>query len=363
MTFALYLSRVFALSAGAALLALGALAELLDLLDNGNVVMARNGRLSDLAYYAALIAPSIAASVIPTASLIGALVAFSNLAGHNEIVAMRAAGMTLYWIVVRLSPAALAIGVLYFLVRFAAAPYTEIQIHQWLQEPEAQQEAVEPGAADGAPSRGAYWIGSGPLIMNFEGADATGRRLRQVTLYERGPGVRLTRYTSARAALYENGRWRFDGVTDLSINAQGAARTQGNNFTLENGPQPVDILTATIPNARARLREPGLPEAEIWAGGNSPSQRLTNFYEALAAPFVPLIMLVAASPLALGTSRQPARLRDMGVALAAGFGYLLASGVFRTLGESGVMPPLLAVWGPMLIFALATASILAHREG
>jgi len=358
MTFALYLSRMFALSVGAALLALGMLAELLDLLDNANAVLSRRGELSDLAYYAVLLSPSIIASVLPAATLIGGLITFSTLAGHNEIVAMRGSGMTLYWIVARLAPVTLMMGVVYFVMHFVAAPYTEIQVSEMLREPDSAAQ-VEPDQ----PTKAAYWISSGRVILGFGRAEDEGRTLRQVTLIRRGADGRVTEHSTARTGRMAQGGWQFDGVTSQRINQQPSASALPDSLVLENGPQPVDILSATIMNARVRLHQPGIPEADIWAGGNSPAYHQTNFYGALAAPFVPMIMLLAAAPLALGTSRYPSRARDMGVALVAGFGYLLASGVFRSLGESGVMPPVLAVWGPMVIFALATSSLLAHREG
>ncbi len=363
MTFALYLTRVFALSTAAALLAMGALAELLDLLDNGNTVIAHYGRLLDLAKYAVLITPTVAASVIPIASLIGALITFGALAGNNEIVAMRSSGMTLYWIVARLAPVALFIGVLYFALRFIVAPYTEIQVYELLREPETADAAASEGASGSMPAKGAYWISSGQVILAFDDAEDEGRKLRQVMIVERDADGRMVRHMTASEGRFEKGDWHFEGVSSQIIRRQGPVKGQDNEYTLVDGPQPIDILAATIPNARARLRQPGLPEAKIWAGSNSPAYRQVNFYEALAAPFVPMIMLLAAAPLALGTARHPSRVRDMAIALGTGFGYLLASGVSRSLGEAGVMPPLLAVLGPVVIFVLATISILAHREG
>ena len=363
MTFVLYLSRMFALSTGAVLLALGALAELLDLLDNANMVLSRRGELRDLAYYALILSPSIIASVLPAATLIGGLITFSNLAGHNEIVAMRGSGVTIYWIVARLAPITLLIGVIYFVMRFVAAPYTEIQVYEMLREPApAMQAELEAQGAD-QPVKAAYWISSGRVILAFGRAEDEGRILRHVTLIRRGADGRVTEHSTAREGRFVQGDWHFDGVASQRINRQGNASALQDSLVLEHGPQPVDILAATIMNARVRLHQPGIPETDIWAGSNSPAFHQTNFYGALAAPFVPMIMLLAAAPLALGTSRYPSRARDIGVALVAGFGYLLASGVFRSLGESGVMPPLLAIWGPMLIFALAASSLLAHREG
>jgi len=363
MIFALYLTRVFSLSTGAALLALGALAELLDLLDNANNVMALDGRLAGLAHYAALITPTIAASVIPIATLIGALIAFGNLAGHNEIVAMRSAGMTLYWAVVHLVPAALIIGLAYFMLQYVIAPYTEIQVYEMLRAHESGDQAERQSPTGSAPANGAYWIGSGPMLMAFGSVEDMGRIITDVSLFERDADGRVARLVRARLGKFAESEWRFEGVSTRRIGGSAVSPLKDGTFTLAGGPQPVDIMAATIPNARLRLTAPGLPTADVWAGSNSPAARRTNFYEATAAPFVPVIMLLAAAPLALATARHPSRVRDMGIALCTGFGYLLTSGVLRSLGESGVMPAMLSVWGPVIIFALAAASILAHAEG
>jgi lipopolysaccharide export system permease protein len=363
MTFAFYLSRIFVLSVGAALLTLGILAELLDLLDNGNAVIAQHGGLLDLAYYAALITPTVVASVLPIATLIGALITFGNLAGHNEIVAMRSSGMTIYWIVARLAPVTVMIGIAYFAMRFVVAPYTEIQVHEMLREPDPIVQPELDAAAASLPVKGAYWISSGPMIMGFERVAEQGRTVRRVTLIERDSTGRIVAHTTAREGRFNNGEWLFEGAVSQTLRRDAPAPLRASSFTLADGPQPVDILSATILNARVRLSLPGAAGANIWAGGNSAAYHVTNFYDALAAPLVPMIMLLAAAPMALGSSRYPSRVWDIGVALAAGFGYLLASGVFRSLGDTGVMPPVVAVWGPVIVFLVATSSILAHREG
>lgn len=358
MTITLYLSRVLVLSIGAAFMALGALAELLDLLENGNTVIARNGRFQDLALYAALITPSAAASVIPMASLTGALVTFGSLSNHNEIVALRTAGVTLYSIVSRLLPAIFAIGLLYFGMRFLVAPYTEIQVHEWLSDPDTVAETVDMQAI----VKGNYWISSGPVIIAFESVAGQGSQIRQVIVFERDPRGRLIRHSTALSAQYDGAEWRFEKLTSRSVNQPGSPA--GNEkLILRDGPLPIDILSATVPNARVRLRQPGISDAQVWAGQDSPAYHATNFYEAMTSPFVPLIMLLAAAPLALCTPRHPTLNRDTSIALGIGFGYLVTSGIFRPLGESGVMPPMIAASGPMVIYVLAALSVLVHREG
>ena len=356
MTFTLYLSRVFLFSVAAAALALGALAELLDLLENGNAVIARNGNASDLVRYALLLAPAIGASVIPIACLTGAMITFAGLARHNETAVIRGAGVTLYWIVSRLTPAALLIGLLYFTLRFVIAPYSEIRAYEWVNPPET-------ATREDTDHKGDYWIGSATVIIRFAWAGGEGRLLRDATVFERDAMGRLLRHTAADRGRYQEGVWVFEGARSLSLQAPGAHPAHADSFVLADGPSPTDIRAVMIPGARARLSQPGLPGASVWAGRNSPALLQTNLFDAMAAPFVPLIMLLAAAPLALGTARYPGQARYAGMALGTGFGYLLIGGIFRALGEAGILPPPLAIGGPLAIFLIAGVSIIAYLEG
>lgn len=356
MTFTLYLSRIYVFSVAAAALALGALAELLDLLENGNAVIARYGNASDLVRYALLLAPAIGASVIPIASLTGAMITFAGLARHNETTVIRGSGVTLYWIAGRLAPAALLTGLLYFTLRFVIAPYSDIRAYEWVNPPET---AVN----EDAGHKGDYWIGSATVIIRFAWAGEEGRLMRDVTVFERDDRGHLLRHTSAERGRYQNGVWVFEGARTLMAHAAGSHPAHSDAFVLPDGPSPTDIRAAMIPGARARLSQPGLPGAEVWAGRNSPAMLMTNFFDAMASPFVPLVMLLAAAPLALGAARYPGQAQYAGMALGTGFGYLLTGGIFRALGEAGILPPLLAIGGPLAIFLIAGVSIMACLEG
>jgi lipopolysaccharide export system permease protein len=356
MTFTLYLSRVYLFSVAAAALALGALAELLELLENGNAVIARYGNASDLVRYALLLAPAIGASVIPIACLTGAMITFAGLARHNETTVIRSSGVTLYWIVSRLAPAALLIGLLYFTLRFVIAPHSEIRAYEWVNPP---------GTASGADAepRQDYWIGSTKVIISFASADEEGRLLQDATIFERDAMGHLLRHTTAEHGRYQEGVWVFDGARSLALLAPGTHPAHADSFALTDGPSPTDIRAAMIPGARARLSPPGLAGAMVWAGRNSPAFLMTNLFDAMAAPFAPLVMLLAAAPLALGTSRYPSQGRYVGMALGTGFGYLLIGGICRAFGEAGILPAALAIFGPLAIFLIAGVSIIAYLEG
>lgn len=358
MTLSRYLLHVFLTAILSALIVLIALAELLDLLDNANTVLSRNQRILDLAHYALLIMPSIAASAIPAATLIGAMAAFAGLAAHNEIIGMRAAGITLYRIVAALMPVALFIGLVYFVLLFLVTPTTEVAVHGWLATPDEETETPGNGM-----TQGNFWVSSGSNILSFDSISEDGKQLRKVSLYQLDGDGRLVERTTAEQAVRLDGSWRLETAVRTPVGESGPGPEIFETLAMPGGPQPAEVLAVTVPAARgASIRSNG-PDGEVWSGANSPSFYQTSFYQAIAAPLVPLIMVLAAAPLAAGTSRHPAQGTTALAALALGFGFLLVNGIFRSLGQADAIPPVLAGLTPTAIFLLLGLSVLTHSEG
>jgi lipopolysaccharide export system permease protein len=55
---------------------------------------------------------------------------------------------------------------------------------------------------------------------------------------------------------------------------------------------------------------------------------------------------------------------SLGIVLAVvlGFGFLMVSGVFLSLGKADVLPPALAAWSGNILFAAAGAILLLRAE-
>ncbi len=90
----------------------------------------------------------------------------------------------------------------------------------------------------------------------------------------------------------------------------------------------------------------------------SPAFIETRRQQAFAAPVTALIMVMAASLLANGSARHPTRMRDMGMALMLGFGFLLFAGILGSFGHSGFIDPIAAAWIPPVIFLFLTGRLV-----
>jgi lipopolysaccharide export system permease protein len=93
----------------------------------------------------------------------------------------------------------------------------------------------------------------------------------------------------------------------------------------------------------------------------SPSQFQTRLYRTVAEGFAPIIMLLLALPTALGHTRSN-RTVPVVFGLGCGLLYLVTDGLLTAMGETGVLPPVVAAWGAPVAFAAGAISIMLYAE-
>jgi len=76
-----------------------------------------------------------------------------------------------------------------------------------------------------------------------------------------------------------------------------------------------------------------------------------------AGPFSAVVMALIGMPLALSFGRRSAIIA-LCLAIALGLFFWAAAGGFQQMGEYGILPPIVAVWSPVLIFAAAGLYLL-----
>jgi lipopolysaccharide export system permease protein len=351
MTLLRYLSRLMLARFFTALLALAGIAGLLDIIDNAGTVIDRRGNAFDLLTYLGYRLPSILVSVFPLAVLVAAIFVFAGLALHQEIVALRAAGVTFQRILRSLVPAAALIGLVYWGLSNLAAPATELALYDWLGPTDAEK--------DNEPK--SHWVRLGTAILSFETVSDRGAQLSNVTVYERTrEGNLLRRLGAARATYLGHGAWRLDGLADSA--ATGRQTVYTDHMIWRAPLKPRDTLLAAIPPAQSGLVQPRRSAAFGWIGANSSAYYATRAQAALAIALIPFVMVCLALPVAAAGGRRSELASRLAIGLGAGLGYMLLDGILRTLGETGVLPALVAGWGATLLFMLAGASMILYIQ-
>jgi lipopolysaccharide export system permease protein len=353
---------------------------LLDLMNRGDEVVQRHGAsVLALAKYAALRLPDLASFILPFAVLIASLLMLAKFARNNEIMALKASGLSFYHLLLNLAPAALLVGLLHFLVSDQVVPRAARALQAW--DAAAQPAPAKGGAADAgaptspsdsvpltAPSPGAGrsgdWIRDGDSYVRIETVLADGNELRGVTIFERQGHAVLNERLLAERALYDGTAWRLLNVQKLSL-ADGQDRKPERiaEMPWQTSLTPDHLADLTVDPAT-------LSVAEVWRFVSHPEvgSRPADFYETwllrkLALPLVTIMMVLLAAPVAQGLQRHGGLGAGLAVGIGLGFLYFVTDGLLMTLGEMGTVSPMIAAWTPTALFAAIGVSALLKIEG
>jgi lipopolysaccharide export system permease protein len=323
-------------------------------------------KAGDVVLYYLVQAPGFLVLGLPVALLLALLYALTNHARHNELTAIRAAGVSLW----RLAWPYLGVGFASSLVLLAL---NEAYVPGSAARAEQLKNQHVPPAAD-SPGR--------DKIINLVFSNARDNRDWHIGVYDLltgemtkpgpiisngGPGP--SRWLYADRAVRRNGVWTFYNAHEYSVPAQS------NSFPVpllvtnvlakpEFSETPEEIRSEIKISAmlnpmefRSRTKNPDLPLLEIvqylrlHPKPMQASLLYTKLQGRLATPWTCLVVVLIAIPFGAASGR-----RNVFVGVASSilifFAYYVLQQVCLALGAGGSLPPWVAGWFPNLAFGL-----------
>jgi lipopolysaccharide export system permease protein len=332
------------------LLCLGSLALLgvylvVDLLENlPKFVEARAPAGALVAYYL-LSFPRMILQVTPMAVLLAAILCLGTLGRNHELLAMQAGGLSHLRV-------ALPVLVLAAAVSAAALGFGERVL------PGANQRAsniqrvqvrrLPPHAVTRANH--IWYAAKGGKLLYIGAMDPESGALRDLTVFEFGPGFRLARRLDAPEVAWRDGRW---------LVLRGIERTFGPDGALREVPAAGrDAGLAETPRDFRRVER--LPEEMSYAELRRYIRRLAATglevrryrVDLYAKPALAAASLITALiGVSLGLRVRKAGLTvAVGLSVCLGLAYWVVLSLGLSLGHSGAMPPVLAAWLPNGLF-------------
>lgn len=342
-----YLLREFSLPWLYCLDAFALLWIVVDLFGTLDDFLERHTPFGQVVRYYLISLPDALVQIIPLSLLLGLLFCLSNLGRHNELLAMRAGGV---------SRARLALPLL--LAGFAAALVVFVV-----------NERFVPGARAQANSfRRALRSGRDPQIVhNLFYLDLRGHRdwyaarylpatqtLIHPEIHERTPAGEPVCDIFAEQARWLNDQWVFFGV---EVHHQRG----GGQFTVERAAQtnfpaitdrPRELLLQTKRTEEMSSRDlRRIIRAHQRTGRTGHlAEYQTTLHHRYAFPWICLMVAWIGVPLGMSVRRSGALL-SVGFALGLVVGYYFLNNIALALGGAGVIPPVVAAWSVNLLFA------------
>lgn len=307
--------------------------------------------------------PSLAVFTIPMAVLLGVVVAFGRLSADSEVTALRAAGISLYRL---LLPVNLFALVAFFLTAYTTG-YLVPQGNQALKR--LLYEIVREGIGGGIKQH-IFNNDFAGMTIYINSTDVTGSTLQGVVIHDERRPEQLQTITARRGTIrQDSGTFRLllhleDGT--LQQSAAGSDRFRVVEFA--NYDLAIE-LPAVDPNShrfRKRVKDYSMQElraARAATAGDAKSQLAVEveLHRRYALPVT--CFLFASIGLPLGVrSRRSGKSAGFATAIAVVLVYYLLMAGGESLAQSGSLPVVVAVWIPNLLFGAAAAWLMVRAS-
>lgn len=277
----------------------------------------------------------------PTSVLLGSLVALGGLAARSELIAMRAAGMSVGRFVRSVLKAGIFLAVLVFVVGEWLAPSSEQAAESLRTEALSMRLAVNKGAG--------LWVRDGERFIHASGA-LSDKELLDVSVYE-FEGLSLKRVIRADSAKAEAGRWRLSNVHYLNLSEQQVTSSSVETEIWERlvAENLFDVLRVKPKAMSARH----LHEYYSYLQANSLDSRQYElaFWNRFMTPLSSLVMLLLALPFVFGSQRTGGAGQRIFIGIMLGIGYFLLSNLFNQMGLVYGLSPFASALAPLLVFS------------
>ncbi len=286
----------------------------------------------------------------PIAVLITSLVVFSLLSRTNEVTACQALGVSLYRLCAPALVAALGVSVFCVFLQAEVLPASNQRVAQLKDEIKGRETARTYRRAD------RQWLaGQGRYLYNYLHYDEKTQTLQRLQVFEFDENYRLVRRMYASTARHDGGRGRWVFTDSWQRTFDGAQVTSYQRF-----PQPILVDYPETPDYfESEIKRPEQMTygelrdyvRELRGSGQSVPELEVDLHSKLAFPVVSFVMGMVALPFAFRLGRRGA-LYGLGMAVVLGIVFLGIFAFFKTMGEAGALPPIVAVWSPSVLFAL-----------
>jgi len=305
----------------------------------------KNGyTMYDMLRYVALITPQGAYELFPMAALLGSLIGMGMLAANSELIAMRAAGVSVW----RIVQSVLQAGVLLLLVAVfigeVVAPAAE-QYGQQLRAAATNKKVSFLGSRGLWVRDEHYYVNAGKVL-----ADDT---LAELEVYEFDADGSLVMATRASRAQYAEGQWLLHDVRQSAF-VDGRVKVSRHDEVAWPSLLTPDLLGIVVLKPKnMSARDIGQLVEYLDENGLDSAEYRYAYWGRFMTPLATLVMLFISVPFVFGGLRSVTAGQRIFVGILVGFGFYLVSQVASQLGQVYNLNPLFALLTPVMLF-LAT---------
>ncbi|MBN9545351.1 MAG: LPS export ABC transporter permease LptG [Alphaproteobacteria bacterium] len=301
--------------------------------------------------------PDLGQKMLPFAILLGGVFTFARLSRSQELVATRAAGVSVWDFLLPPLAVAVAIGI------FTVTVFTPISARMFAEFAGLEARHVKGEASQLSVSQNGLWLRQGDenkqsVIHALRVADQ-GQHLEDVIVFLYSANDHFTGRIDAKSGRLQDRAWLLQ---DAWVSDTNGRPTHHDNFTLDTTLTPEQIQESfASPDTLSFWDLPGFIRAAQAAGFSATRYQL-YLYTLYALPALFAAMVLMAASFSLRISREGGVAKVILFSAACGFAVYFFSDLTRVLGQSGAVPVLLAATAPAVAAILIGMTLLFNQE-
>ena len=301
-------------------------------------------------------APFVITQIVPASTLISVIILFCLLKKNNEIIAMKACGISIIEISKPVIAVSLLIVTSMFLFSELVVPYASSRSNEiW----NIEVKKKDPTRFYG---RDHVWYKGSDSFYIIRHFDSKKNIMQDLTLYFFDDSFHLIKRIDARKGIWTGHNWKIqEGIIQKTENRGGYSFLKFDEIHI-NIPEGPDAFVRSVrkPEEMSYWQLKRYAE-RIRLEGYDATEYLVDMNIKLALPLINLVMVILGIPVALGLKRGGIPLAvSLGIGIC--FLYLANLGLSRSLGLSGLLPPVLAAWSANVIFFFIGVYLMMRLE-
>mgnify|MGYP001035698463 CR=1 FL=1 len=309
--------------------------------------------------------PFIVYQGIPAGILLSTLLTFGVMGRHNEITAMKAAGVNPLRGALVLFGIAFLLGAMMFALNEWISPFTNRKA-EYVWRAEIKKENVLPSF-----KKEGLWFRDGDSFFQIDFFSPEDRILKGIVVYSMGEGFSPDAIVSAGQAEWQGSRCREASQREAGwclIEVRRRTFTNGRLMGYEELPALSVSLPYSPEDFRASVKKPeemNITELASYIrrlkGSGSPYMAwLPDLHLKVAFPFVSLLMVIIGLSFSFTGPRTKGLALNIGLAFALGFSYWVLLAFSLSLGRTGTLLAWLSAWLPNILFGLLGCILIAR---
>jgi len=328
-----------------------------DFLQKADKLIKFHATISQVIRYFLYSIPNMVTMSLPMATLIAAILSLGNLSRHNEIIAMRAMGVSLLKIILPLVAGGILVSCFGFLnnevimpVYSSRANYIwNIEIEKKLQHVMYQQQKL--------------WLrGPDNSIANIELVSPNRTEMIGLNIFKLNPDFSVRERIKAGSLVWDNGAWRLkNSFTYLQVNdAVRSYSSDGEVFNIVDNPDDLGMIVKDAEEMSFTEMLEYIKKLKM-SGYNAATYEV-DLYNKIAFPVSSLLMVLISIPFSFHKVRSGGAGKGFAMAVFIAFVYWTLMSVGSSFGKTGALPPVLAAWLANLFFGISAVSILFRMQ-